>query len=292
VTLTPRAGDAEEQRFTLRPEDVSKMITIPTGQFNQRKDTPVHHPGGARVVIEQQEKKLKMWPEGSLLAHLVDIRTTDTKVVEDNRQPARCWPPMGTHASYRMEGYRRLLPAPRIAQDRRCNEYGSVGHLARACTTKMTWVAGKKGNRTRREGKTPANRSGRPGGAGVHSCARRELRSHHNLGGCKNRTDKRRKTHRVGSSKDKLTVGSSTICTRPRADYTLSKDPKMSSTEQGETTVAVPQQRHVFYHEFEDPGKMRRSKATLTISRDCDGDEEIGPRVVKRHQRTKYFIHM
>jgi hypothetical protein len=44
----------------------------------------------------------------------------------------------------------------------------------------------------------------------------------------------------------------------------------MSSTEQGETTVAVPQQRHVFYHEFEDPGKMRRSKATLTISRDCD----------------------
>jgi hypothetical protein len=169
VTLTPRAGDAEEQRFTLRPNDVSKMITIPTEQFNQRFNTPAHHQGGARVVMEQQERKLKMWPEGSLLAHLIDVRTTDTKVVEDNRQPARCWPPMGTHASYRMEGYRRLLPAPRIAQDRRCNEYGSVGHLARACTTKMTWVAEKKGNRNRREGKTPANRSGRPGGAGVHS---------------------------------------------------------------------------------------------------------------------------
>jgi hypothetical protein len=37
-----------------------------------------------------------------------------------------------------------------------------------------------------------------------------------------------------------------------------------------------------FYHEFEDPGKMRRSKATLTISQDCDGDEEIGPRGVRR----------
>jgi hypothetical protein len=36
VTLTPRAGGSEEQRFTLRPNDVSIMITISTGQFNQR----------------------------------------------------------------------------------------------------------------------------------------------------------------------------------------------------------------------------------------------------------------
>ena len=84
VTLTPRDGDAEEQRFTLRLKDVSKMITIPTGQFNQRFDTPVHHPGGARVVIEQQERKLKVRPKRNLLARLIDVRTTDTKVVEDN----------------------------------------------------------------------------------------------------------------------------------------------------------------------------------------------------------------
>ena len=57
-TLTPRAGGAEEQRFTLRPNDVSTMITIPTGQFNQRFDVPVHHPGRAGVVLGQQGRKL------------------------------------------------------------------------------------------------------------------------------------------------------------------------------------------------------------------------------------------
>jgi hypothetical protein len=84
VTLTPRAGGAEEQRFTLRLNDVSTMITIPTGQLNQRFDTPVRQPGGARVVIEQQERKLKVRPKRNLLARLIDVRTTDTKVVEDN----------------------------------------------------------------------------------------------------------------------------------------------------------------------------------------------------------------
>jgi hypothetical protein len=53
-TLTPQAGGAEEQRFTLRPKDVSTMVTIPAGQFSQRFDKPVHHPGGAGVVIGQQ----------------------------------------------------------------------------------------------------------------------------------------------------------------------------------------------------------------------------------------------
>jgi hypothetical protein len=136
VTLTPRAGGAEEQRFTLRPNDVSTMITIPTGQFNQRFDTPVHHPGGARVVMGQQEKKLKVRPEESHLARLIDVWISDTKVVEDNRQLASCWPPMGTCASCGMEGYRHLR-APCIAQGRRCHECGSEDHLARACKTRQ-----------------------------------------------------------------------------------------------------------------------------------------------------------
>jgi hypothetical protein len=46
-TLTPRAGDTEEPRFTLRPKDMSKLIAIPTGQFNPRFDELVDHPGGA-----------------------------------------------------------------------------------------------------------------------------------------------------------------------------------------------------------------------------------------------------
>jgi hypothetical protein len=82
------------------------MITIPTGQFNQRVDTPVCHPGGARVVIKQQEKKLKVRLKRSLLARLTTVRTTDTKVVEDNQKLA-----MGTYASCGMEDYRRMRAA-------------------------------------------------------------------------------------------------------------------------------------------------------------------------------------
>jgi hypothetical protein len=104
VTLTPRAGGAEEQRFTLRPNDVSTMITISTGQFNQRFGPPVHHPGGARVVVGQQEKKLKVRPKDSHPSRMVH----DTKVIGDNRQLASCWPPMGTCASCGMEGHRHL----------------------------------------------------------------------------------------------------------------------------------------------------------------------------------------
>ena len=51
-TMTPRAGDTEEPRFTLRPKDMSELIAIPTGQFNQRFDQPVNHPGGARVLTK------------------------------------------------------------------------------------------------------------------------------------------------------------------------------------------------------------------------------------------------
>jgi hypothetical protein len=40
-TLTPRGGDTEEPRFTLRPKDVSELIAIPAGQFNQHFDEPV-----------------------------------------------------------------------------------------------------------------------------------------------------------------------------------------------------------------------------------------------------------
>ena len=83
VTLTPRVGDMEEQRFTLRPNDVSTTITIPTGQYNQRFDTPVRHPGGARAVTKQQGADFKMRPARGQIACLMNERT-DTKVVEDN----------------------------------------------------------------------------------------------------------------------------------------------------------------------------------------------------------------
>jgi hypothetical protein len=135
VTLTPRAGGAEEQRFTLRPNDVSTMITISTGQFNQRFEPPVHHPGGARVVVGQQDKKLKVRPKDSHPSRMVH----GTKVIGDNRQLASCWPPMGTCASCGMEGHRHLR-APCIAQGRRCHECGSEDHLARDRTrTSRRW---------------------------------------------------------------------------------------------------------------------------------------------------------
>ena len=44
-TLTPRAGDTEEPRFTLRPKDMSELIAIPTGQFNPRFNELVDPPG-------------------------------------------------------------------------------------------------------------------------------------------------------------------------------------------------------------------------------------------------------
>jgi hypothetical protein len=91
-TLTPRAGDTEEPRFTLCPKDVSALITIPAGQFNQRFDKPVNHPGGARVVIGQQGKRLKVQSGKGHLTRSMDMRITDTKVIEDNRQLASCWP--------------------------------------------------------------------------------------------------------------------------------------------------------------------------------------------------------
>ena len=59
-TLTPRAGDTEEPRFTLRPKDLSDLIANPTGQFNQHFNDLVDHPGGAGVVTGQQEKKLRV----------------------------------------------------------------------------------------------------------------------------------------------------------------------------------------------------------------------------------------
>jgi hypothetical protein len=100
-TLTPRAGDTEEPRFTLRPKDVSELIAIPTGQFNPRFDELVDHPGGAGAVIGKQGKKLKVQTRRRHLPRLMDIRITKTKVVEDNRQLASCWPPMGKCASCR-----------------------------------------------------------------------------------------------------------------------------------------------------------------------------------------------
>ena len=41
-TLTPRAGDTGEQRFTLRPEDMSRLVATSTGQFDPRLLTPIY----------------------------------------------------------------------------------------------------------------------------------------------------------------------------------------------------------------------------------------------------------
>ena len=84
-TLTPGAGDTEEPQFKLRPRDVSELFAIPTGQFNQRFDQPVNHPGGARVVTKQQEKKLEMQTKQRQLPRLMDIRITGMEVVVDSR---------------------------------------------------------------------------------------------------------------------------------------------------------------------------------------------------------------
>jgi hypothetical protein len=121
--LTPRAGDTEEPRFTLRPKDVSELIAIPAGQFNQHFDAHVHHPGGAGVVIGQQGKKFKVQTKRGHRPCLMDVRIANEKAVENNLQLASCWPPMGMCASCGLEGYRRLRAC--IAQGRRCNECGS-----------------------------------------------------------------------------------------------------------------------------------------------------------------------
>jgi hypothetical protein len=81
------------------------------------------------------------------------------------------------------------------------------------------------------------------------SCIQGEPRSRRNLGGHRGWTNKRQKTHHVGSSNDKLTTGYSAIPTHPKTDYTPSKGPRVSSIEQGGTTIAIPQRGQNFVHE-------------------------------------------
>ena len=132
----------------------------------------------------------------------MDVRITDTKVVEDNRQLASCWPPMGKCASCGIEGYRRLR-APCIAQGRRCNECGSEGHLARVCKTKKNLHAEGNGGRAKQKGRIPTNRSGLPGGAGVHaqetSSLQERMHYRRNLSDHTGWTSKGQKTRKLGS---------------------------------------------------------------------------------------------
>jgi hypothetical protein len=211
-TLTPRAGDTEEPRFMFRPKDMSELIAIPTGQFNPCFDELVDHPGGAGAVIGKQGKKLKVQTRRRHLPRLMDIRITETKVVEDNRQLASCWPPMGKCASCGIEGYRRLR-APCIAQGRRCNDCGSEGHLACVCKTKKNLYTGWNRGRAKQKGKTPATRGGLPGGAGKHaqetSYIQGGTRSRRNLGDHNGWTSKGQKTQSLGSfdNNDTQTAG-------------------------------------------------------------------------------------
>jgi hypothetical protein len=167
-TLTPRRGDTEEPQFTLRPKDVSELIAVPTGQFNQRFDVPVHHPGGAGVVLGQQGRKLKMQSKRGHLPRFMDVQIANKKIVEENQQLASCWPPVGMCASCGLEGYRRLR-APCIAQGRTCHECGSEGHIARACKTRKNLHAESNKGQTKQKREIPTHQGGLPGGAGVHA---------------------------------------------------------------------------------------------------------------------------
>jgi hypothetical protein len=130
------------------------------------------------------------------------MRITDTKVVEDNRQLASCWPPMGTCASCGIEGYRRLR-APCIGQGRRCYECGSDGHLAPACKTRQNLHTEGNGGRAKQKREIPTSRGGLPGGAGVHaqetSSLQGETHSRRNLSGHKGWTSKGQSTQHRGS---------------------------------------------------------------------------------------------
>jgi hypothetical protein len=86
-------------------------------------------------VIGQQGKKLKVQTGRRHLPRLMDVRITYTKVVEDNRQLASCWPPMGRCASFGMEGLPTLL-ASRRAED------------VTSAALKVTWPACAKRRRT------------------------------------------------------------------------------------------------------------------------------------------------
>ena len=211
-TLTPRAGDTEEPRFTLRPKDMSKLIAIPTGQANPCFEELVDHPGGAGTVIGKQGKKHKVQAGGRYLPRLMDIRITGVQVVEDNRRLTSCWPPMGKCASCGIEGHRRLR-APCIAQGRRCNDCGSEGHLARMCTTKKNLYTERNRGHAKQKGKMPASCGYWTGGAGAHAQETNPLqggtRFRCNLGDHNGWTSKRQKTQSLESldNNDNQTAG-------------------------------------------------------------------------------------
>jgi hypothetical protein len=190
------------------------------------------------VVIGQQGKKLKVQTGRRHLPRLMDVWTTDTKVVEDNRQLASCWPPMGKCASCGMEGYRRLR-APCIAQGRRCIECGSEGHLAHVCKMKKNLHAEGNGGCAKQKREIPTNCGGLPGGAGVlaqeTSSLQEVTHSRRNLSGHKGWTSEgilsddndMANSYQESASRDQSTGGyavETVVSQRPRVKVTGRRD--------------------------------------------------------------------
>ena len=161
-TLTRRAGDTGELRVVLCPKDMSRLVAIPTGQFNPGF-THVGHPGGAGTVMGQQKKKRKTQAGGHHIPSLVDVQVTGVNITV-----ASCWPTVGRCASCGIEGYRRLR-AICIAQGRRCDRCGSQGHLARACTKEMNLHTERGKSCMICKETTPKEGRHRNGGTGVQT---------------------------------------------------------------------------------------------------------------------------
>ena len=104
VTLTPQRGDAGEQWFTLRSDDMSRLVATSMGQSDPWPKL-VDHPGKAGTVMEQ------------------------TGVSKTQPRDSH-FPSSGIEAQDR-------LRALRVAHGKRRNECGSQAHIAHVCIKRM-----------------------------------------------------------------------------------------------------------------------------------------------------------